>query len=113
MLPQQEGDDSGPLFVIVYIDDITIMGANLEKIKCLKSDLSARYEMTDLREIQSYFGMHIVRNRSLRRIEIDQSGYVKDVLERFGMSDATPHNTPLPASAEEHLYKYTQQAVCL
>ena len=69
------------------------MGANMEKIKRLKSDLSVRYEMTDLGEIQSYLGMHIVC--SLRRIEIDQSGYVRDVLEHFGMSDATPHNTPL------------------
>ena len=85
------------------------MGANMEKIKCLKSDLSACYEMTDLGEIQSYLSMRIVHDRSLRRIEIDQSGYVKDVLERFGMSDATPHNTPLPAGAEEHLYKYTEQ----
>ena len=110
VLPQQEGDDSGPLFVIIYVDDITIMGANLEKIKHLKSDLSTRYEMTDLGEIQSYLDMRIVRDRSLRHIEIDQSGYVKDVLEHFGMSNATPHNTPLPAGAEEHLYKYTEQA---
>ena len=63
VLPQQEGDDSGPLFVIVYVDNITIMGANMEKIKCLKLDLSARYEMTDLGEIQSYLGMHIVHDR--------------------------------------------------
>ena len=109
VLPQQEGDDSSPLCVIVYVDDITIMGANMEKIKRLKSNLSARYKMTDLGEIQSYLGMRIVCDRSLRHIEIDQSGYVKDVLERFGMSDATPHNTRLPASAEEHLYKYTEQ----
>ena len=27
VLPQQEGDDSSPLFVIVYVDNITIMGA--------------------------------------------------------------------------------------
>ena len=79
----------------------------MKKIKRLKLDLSACYEMTNLGEIESYLGMHIVCNHSLRHIEIDQSGYVKDVLERFGMSDATPHNTPLPAGAEEHLYKYT------
>jgi len=108
VLPQREGD--GPLFVIVYVDDITIMGASLEQIKRLKLDLSARYEMTDLGEIESYLGMRIVRDRSQRRIQIDQSGYVKDVLERFGMSDATPHNTPLPAGADEHLVKYTGQA---
>ena len=97
--------------LIVTVDDITIMGASLEQIKRLKLDLSARYEMTDLGEIESYLGMRIVRDRSQRHIQIDQSGYVKDVLERFGMSDATPHNTPLPAGADEHCNVH--QHVCL
>ena len=43
-------------------------------------------------------------------IEIDQSGYVKDVLDHFGMTDANPHNTPLLASADVHLVKNTEQA---
>ena len=105
---QQEGDL--PLFVIVYIDDITILGASLEAVKLLKSDLSKRYEMSDLREITSYLGICITWDHSLRRLEIDQSGYLTDVLERFGMSNATPHNTPLPASADEHLVKFEGQA---
>src|SRR6202453_1666816 len=83
---QREGD--APLFVIVYVDDITIMGASLDAIKRLKSDLSERFEMTDLGEIKSYLGMHITRDRSLKRLEIDQSGYLTDVLEHFGMTKA-------------------------
>ena len=39
--------------------------------------------MTDLGEIESYLSMCIVHDRSLRHIEIDQSGYIKDVLEHF------------------------------
>ena len=66
--------------------------------------------MTDLGEIESYLGICIVCDRSLKRLEIDQSGYLCDVLERFGMADANPHNTPLPAGAEEHLIKYDGQA---
>ena len=66
--------------------------------------------MTDLGEIESYLGIRIVRDRSLKRLEIDQSGYLRDVLECFGMADANSHNTPLPAGAEEHLTKYDGQA---
>ena len=47
---QQEGDV--PLFVIIYVDDITILGVSLEAVKLLESDLSKRYEMSDL-------GIHI------------------------------------------------------
>jgi hypothetical protein len=35
---QQEGD--GPLYIILYIDDITILGASLEAVKELKAKLA-------------------------------------------------------------------------
>jgi transposase InsO family protein len=101
---QQEGD--GPLFIILYVDDITILGASLQAVQRLKSDLSACYEMSDLGEIESYLGICITHDRSHKRLEIDQSGYLSDVLERFGMADASPHNTPLPTGADEHLKKF-------
>ena len=41
------------LFVILYVDDITILGSSLDKINDLKKSLSSRYEMTDLGKIQS------------------------------------------------------------
>ena len=97
----------GVLIIILYVDDITLMGSSLDNITSTKDALSDRYEMTDLGEIESYLGMRIVRNRAERRIEIDQSGYIADVLERFGMTDANPHHTPLPAGADVHLVKYT------
>jgi Reverse transcriptase (RNA-dependent DNA polymerase) len=106
---QQRGGD-GPLFIILYVDDITILGASLKAVKRLKADLSKRYEITDLGEIESYLGIRITRDRPRKRLEIDQSGYITDVLDRFGMADANPHNTPLPAGAEVHLVKYTEQA---
>jgi len=105
----KRGED-GPLFVILYVDDITIMGTSLEAVKRLKADLAKRYEITDLGEINSYLGIRITRDRSKKRIEIDQTGYIKDILDRFGMTDANPHNTPLPAGAEIHLVKYNGQA---
>jgi hypothetical protein len=68
--------------------------------------------MSDLREIESYLGVHITQDRKLKRLGIDQSGYLKGVLEHFGMADATanPHNTPLPAGAEEHIIKFDGEA---
>ena len=66
--------------------------------------------MSDLGEIESHLGICITCDRKLKRLEIDQSGYLCDVLECFGMADANPHSTPLPAGAEEHLIKYDGQA---
>jgi hypothetical protein len=52
------------------------MGASLDAIKSLKEDLSKRYEMSDLGEMMSYLSIRIMRDRSLRHLEIDQSGYL-------------------------------------
>ena len=86
------------------------MGTSLEAVKWLKDDLQKHYELSDLGEIESYLGICITRDRSHKHIEIDQSGYVKDVLDHFGMMDANPHNTPLLAGADMHLVKNTEQA---
>ena len=72
--------------------------------------MAQRYEISDLSEIQSYLGIRISKDRQNKRLTIDQSGYIKDVLERFGMADANPHHTPLPAGADMHLVKYDLQA---
>ena len=100
---QCKGD--GSLIVILYVDDITIMGPYLKDVKRLKSDLSKRYEITDLGEISSYLGIRITCDCSKKRLDIDQSGYIKDLLDRFNMVDANPHKTPLPAGTDVHLIK--------
>ena len=105
---QQEGD--GPIIIILYVDDITIMGRSLIAIDCLKDQITKRYEVTDLGNIESYLGIRILRDRSIKHLTIDQSGYVKDILDRFSMADANPNHTPLPTGADVHLIKYDGQA---
>ena len=66
--------------------------------------------MSDLGEIESYLGIRILREQSKKYLQIEQSGNIKDVVDRFGMADANPHNTPLPAGAYVHLIKNKEQA---
>src|SRR6266699_5081008 len=87
------------------------MGSSLEDVKQLKKKLSLCYEMSDLGEIQSYLSMHICQDCSQRCIQVDQSGYIRSILDHFGMADTNPHPTPLPAGANMHLVKYTAQAM--
>src|SRR5260370_18552869 len=54
--------------------------------------------------------MWICRDRSKKHIEVDQSGYIRSILDCFGMADANPHPTPLPTGANVHLIKNTTQA---
>ena len=101
---------NGPLIVILYVDDITILGSSLVAVDRLKDQIAKRYEVTDLGNIESYLGIRILRDRSNKSLTIDQSRYIKDILDRFGMTDANPNHTPLPAGADVHLIKYDGQA---
>ncbi len=66
--------------------------------------------MTDMGEIQSYLSVNITRDRANCTMEINQKDYIQQVVERFGMRDANPVYTPLPAGTEAHLVKYEDQA---
>src|SRR6266702_6848172 len=90
----QHGEE-GIQIVILYVDDITLLGISLENIKHTKDLLSARYDMSDMGEIQSYLGIRIVRDRAEWCIQIDQSGYIADILTRFRMADANSHDALL------------------
>ncbi|KAL0342688.1 UNVERIFIED_CONTAM: Retrovirus-related Pol polyprotein from transposon TNT 1-94 [Sesamum calycinum] len=52
--------------------------------------------MKDLGATMKILGMEIHRDRGLRKLWLSQRGYVKKVLDRFGMSKAKSVSTPLP-----------------
>ena len=103
-------DDGGTVIIILYIDNITILGDTLAGITQIKSTLAQKYEMTDLGKIASYLGVNIIHNRSLKCLEIDQSHYLTEIISCFGLSDANPIPMPLPTGASEHLQKYDGEA---
>jgi hypothetical protein len=88
------------LILIVYVDDITLMGTSAEQIKSTKIRLGNRFELSDLGELSYYLGIRIIRNRKHRLLDLDQSKYVRDVLIRFGMDNCTPAYTPLAAGSQ-------------
>ena len=54
------------------------------------------WECRDLGPISEYLCMKIVRDRSSRKLIIDQINYAKKVVERFGQQNAKPTYVPLP-----------------
>ena len=94
------------LIIILYIDDITILGDNPKCITYIKFTLSNRYKITDLGEIDSYLGVWIKCDKSSKQLEIDQFHYALEIVNHFGLSDTYTVCTPLPNGANVHLKKY-------
>jgi Reverse transcriptase (RNA-dependent DNA polymerase)/Integrase core domain len=98
VIHQQRGGSITVL--IVYVDDITLMGDSIEQIVYFKKQLANRFEITDLGEISYYLGLRVIRNRSNRTITLDQEKYISDVLARFQMNSCTPANTPFASGTD-------------
>ena len=81
------------LILLLYVDDMLIVGADLHEINSLKTKLSEEFAMKDLGEARQILGMRI--SRSKEGLKLSQEEYVKKVLKRFNMDDTKPVSTPL------------------
>ncbi len=52
------------LVITVYVDDILIIGRNKIVIQDFKDSLRKKFNIKDIREIQDYLGIEIIRNRA-------------------------------------------------
>lgn len=51
-------------YIIVYINNLQIIGPNLDLINCLKSNLASRFKMTDFGSTSHFFGIKVMQNDS-------------------------------------------------
>lgn len=83
------------IWLSLYVDDLILVSNSLTKLTAIKQLLSQRFEMKDLGEAAFILGIEIVRNRSIRTLTINQSQYIKTLLDRFEMDRANPAATPM------------------
>jgi hypothetical protein len=88
--PEEEG---GPLIVLVYVDDLFIMGRRAA-VDAFKIEISKRFKMKDCGQATWVLGMEIIRDRPKRSITLKQTSYIKQMLQRYGMEDCRPTVTP-------------------
>ncbi|CAI7914036.1 unnamed protein product [Closterium sp. NIES-54] len=69
-----------PFYVLVYVDDLVFATADTEALAHMKSELQKRHTCTDLRELTSYLGLRITRDRAQRTITLTRSHMVHQVL---------------------------------
>lgn len=88
-----KGDDI--LIVAIYVDDLLVFASNRATKERLKHQLMSEFKMTDNGEAKFVLGMEIERDRVSGTISVCQRKYIRDVLDRFGMSDCNPVSTPV------------------
>ena len=75
-------------FLILYVDDILLIGNDIEFLHSIKGYLNKSFSMKDLGEAAYILGIKIYRDRSRRLIRLSQSTYLDKVLKMFKMDQS-------------------------
>ena len=68
------------LILLLYVDDMLIVGRDHTKIRVLKNGLSRSFSMKDMGPAKQILRMHIVRDRTKKLLWPSQEKYVTKVL---------------------------------
>ncbi|GAA0145952.1 transmembrane signal receptor [Lithospermum erythrorhizon] len=85
------------ILLLLYVDDMLIVGQHMAKIKDLKAQLSKVFEMKDLGKARNILGMEIKRDRDNGVLWLSQEKYIQKILARFNMESSKSVSCPLGA----------------
>ena len=75
--------DKRGILLLVYVNDICVATNLITQVNWFKSSFKRLFKVKDLGEIEKILRVKIIRNRSKRIIRMDQTSYLKIVLERM------------------------------
>ena len=86
---------SAVVFLVLYVDDILLIGNDIPMLEAVKSSLRKSFSMKDLGEAAYILGIKIYRDRSKRLIGLSQDAYIDKILNRFNMQDSKKSFLPM------------------
>ena len=83
------------VFLILYVDDILLIGNDIPMLSSVKVWLKNHFKMKDLGEAQRILGIRIYRDRAKRMLALSQETYIDKILERFSMTNSKRGYLPM------------------
>ena len=71
------------IFLILYVDDILLIGNNVGILSSVQVWLSTQFDMKDLGEADHILGIKLLQDRKNRMLGLSQGTYVDNILARF------------------------------
>ena len=88
-------DQEKYIILLLYVDDMLIVGHDKNMINRLKKDLGIKFEMKYLGPMQQILGMRITHYIKKKNLWLSQEKYIQKVLDRFNTKNAKSIGTPL------------------
>ena len=81
-------------FLVLYVDDILLIGNDVNLLNSVKEYLNSKFSMKDSGEAAYVLGIKIYRDRSRRLLALSKSTYLEKVLKKFKMDNFKKGNLP-------------------
>jgi hypothetical protein len=86
---------SAVIFLVLYVDNILLIGNDIPMIEVVKSSLRKSFSMKNLVEAVYILDIKIYRDISKRLIGLSQDTYIDKILYRFNMHDSKKGFLPI------------------
>ena len=90
----QKASGSMVVFLVLYVDDILIIGNDLGMLQRVKAYLCKNFSMKELGEASYVLGIKLYRDRQRKLIGLSQSTYIDKILERYNFGNCKTANIP-------------------
>jgi len=69
--------------LLVYVDDILIVGKNISRIDILMKQLGESFSMKDMKVVKNIFDISILPDKKENKLWLSHEHYIKKVLHIF------------------------------
>jgi len=90
----------GPVFILVYVDDLIAAGERLAGVEAIKSGVAAKFEVRDMEEVKDFIGTKVMRDKKTKKLTLSNPGHIMALLQAFGMDTCTPNKTAMASGVK-------------
>ena len=87
-------DKDNVVFLVLYVDDILLIGNDLESLYKVKNWLASQFQMKDLGEASYILGIQMIRDRKNKFLALSQASYIDKVLIKYAIQDSKKGSLP-------------------
>ena len=82
------------VFLVLYVDDILLIGNDIEVLSSVKGRLQKQFDMKDLGEANYILGIKLLRDQKDKVLALSQALYIDKILARFNMENSKKGTLP-------------------
>ncbi|XP_066334217.1 uncharacterized mitochondrial protein AtMg00810-like [Miscanthus floridulus] len=91
-----QGNES--IYLLLYVDDIVLMGSSTDILRRVIRTINAEFKLKDMGPVHFFLGIQVQRRPD--GFLLQQQQYYIDLLDRAGMADCRPSDTPVDTSGK-------------